>query len=380
MHSTLQPTGMPLARPRSRTGLVACVVLVAAVTFLSLYISAAIFLSVALTSLINLIGLAAAIALWTLPRKWLRITAMVVLGAIVALQLWLGFDLLAFCLLSIVGAMGLRRFKTWWLYVATGLVALISGWSGITLSLNRTLVPQLFTDAVPDLDLNTPPLIASCTIALVALVFLGIGIWRFALHIDVLAVALFVAAGAHLAGAVLSFYAIGLPMMLAELFPHVYEFDEESYSMASAGLSFLAMRSKDIVIGALFPIVLGIAGIVRLARQPSFSLRGAPRFEASVEVAALTALALLLPGGGLLLLAFIGDNNPLQLLLPVLIDLGGLVLWGIAVFAWWRHMDVAREEYSPGGELTRTNLVVTLLLAATPLILAALNLGFAAIP
>src|SRR5690625_3963416 len=112
MHSTLQPTGMPLARPRSRTGLVACVVLVAAVTFLSLYISAAIFLSVALTSLINLIGLAAAIALWTLPRKWLRITAMVVLGAIVALQLWLGFDLLAFCLLSIVGAMGLRRFKT----------------------------------------------------------------------------------------------------------------------------------------------------------------------------------------------------------------------------------------------------------------------------
>ena len=68
--------------------------------------------------------------------------------------------------------MGLRRFKTWWLYVATGLVALISGWSGITLSLNRTLVPQLFTDAVPDLDLNTPPLIASCTIALVALVFL----------------------------------------------------------------------------------------------------------------------------------------------------------------------------------------------------------------
>src|SRR5690625_1634320 len=96
MHSTLQPTGMPLARPRSRTGLVACVVLVAAVTFLSLYISAAISLSVALTSLINLIGLAAAIALWTLPRKWLRITAMVVLGAIVALQLWLGFDLLAF--------------------------------------------------------------------------------------------------------------------------------------------------------------------------------------------------------------------------------------------------------------------------------------------
>src|SRR5699024_11871643 len=61
------------------------------------------------------------------------------------------------------------------------------GWSGITLSLNRTLVPQLFTDAVPDLDLNTPTLIASCTIALVALVFLGIGIWRFALHIDVLA-------------------------------------------------------------------------------------------------------------------------------------------------------------------------------------------------
>src|SRR5699024_4902551 len=80
MHSTLQPTGMPLARPRSRTGLVACVVLVAAVTFLSLYISAAIFLSVALTSLINLIGLAAAIALWTLPRKWLRSTAMGVRG------------------------------------------------------------------------------------------------------------------------------------------------------------------------------------------------------------------------------------------------------------------------------------------------------------
>src|SRR5699024_4354680 len=108
--------------------------------------------------------------------KWLRITAMVVLGAIVALQLWLGFDLLAFCLLSIVGAMGLRRFKTWWLYVATGLVALISGWSGITLSLNRTLVPQLFTDAVPDLDLNTPPLIVYCTIATEDLISLGLGV------------------------------------------------------------------------------------------------------------------------------------------------------------------------------------------------------------
>src|SRR5690625_7837849 len=112
MHSTLQPSCMPLARPRSCSVLVASVVHVEAVTFLSLYISAAIFLSVALTSLINLIVLAAAIALWTLPRKWLRITAMVVLGAIVALQLWLGFDLLAFCLLSIVGALGLRRLKT----------------------------------------------------------------------------------------------------------------------------------------------------------------------------------------------------------------------------------------------------------------------------
>src|SRR5699024_9198395 len=166
MHSTLQPTGMPLARPRSRTGLVACVVLVAAVTFLSLYISVAIFLSAALTSLINLIGLAAAIALWTRPRQWLRITAMVVLGVIVGLRLWLGFDLLAFCLLSIVGAMGLRRFKTWWLDVATGLVALISGWSGITLSLSRPLAPQLFTGAVPDLDLITTTLLDSCTIAL----------------------------------------------------------------------------------------------------------------------------------------------------------------------------------------------------------------------
>src|SRR5699024_11362876 len=71
----------------------------------------------------------------------------------------------------------------------------------------------------------------------ISLVFLGIGIWRFALHIDVLAVALFVAAGAHLAGAVLSFYAIGFPMMLAELFPHVYELDRKSTRLNSSHVS-----------------------------------------------------------------------------------------------------------------------------------------------
>lgn len=375
-----RPSDRPATRPRSRIGFAACVALVVATAFLSLYISAAIFLTVALTSLINVVGLAAAITVWVLPWKWMRIAALALLGAIVALQFGLGFDLLAFALLSIVGAMALTRFRASWLYIATGLITLTTGWSGITLALNRNLVPQLFTEMVPALDLNMPPLLASYTITIVALVFLGIGAWRLALLVDVFAIALFIAAAAHLVGAVLSFYALSVPMLLAEVFPTVYEFHEDSYAMMNSAISMVSMRAKDVIIGVLFPLALGIAGLVRIARQPRFALRGTPTMSASPVVAALTAVALLLPASGLLFLAFLSDLNPLQLFLPWVIDLGGLLLWIVAVIAWMLHTAPARAEYVPGGDLARTDLVVTLVLAATPLILPVLDIGFAFIP
>lgn len=356
------------------------VVLVVAIVFLSLYISASIFLSVALTSLINVVGLVAALALWRIPRRALFIADAVLLGAIMILQVAVGFDLLALCLLGIVGVLALTRWQSAWLYLATGLVVVTAGWTGVTMGLNQNLVPRLFTEAVPGISLHLPPLVASLVMIAVALGLLTVGTWRVALRLDFFALALFVAAVAHLAAGVLGFVAMSLPSMLAEALPAVYSYDDESLAHLSVMISTLRMNAKGVMMAGIIPLALVIASIVRLARQPTFALRGAPTLPSSPRVALLTGVALAVPGLQILLLSLLGDDNPLQLVLPFTIDGSSLVLWIIAVVVWWGHTPLVRAGYAPGGDLTRSDRAATLLLAAAPGLLAVLDLGLTFIP
>lgn len=386
MHS---PSVAPAAPPRGlaaqllhrpHPGKVLHLVLVAAISALLLYVAAAILVDVPISSVLTVIGLAAALLLWRLPRGVLLIADAVVLG-LVALVLYVaGLDLISWCLAGIVGTLALRRYTRGWLYLVTGFVVLASGWSSVTMALNEGLVPRLITEAVPELDLHLPVLGLGLLMMAVALGFLTAGTWKFALHIDVLALALFVAAAAHLAAGVLGFMSMSLPMMLADLLPNVYSFDEESHAMTSSMIATLQMSSKGLIMGALIPLALGVAGVVRLVRQPSLAPRGAPLQPTSVIVAALTAVALAVPGFLILVLSLAGDDNPLQILLPFVIDGVGLALWIVAVIAWWRHTDVVRSRYAPGGDMTGTDLAVTLALAAAPGLLALLDLGLAFVP
>lgn len=380
MHSALQQADRPVTHPRSRIGFAVYTVLLVAASFLSLYISASIFLSVAVTSLLNVIGVAAAYGLWLLPRKGLRITAMVILGAIVVLEYSLGFDAFAFCLLTIVGALALMRFQATWLYFATGAVALLTGNSGITMSRNENLVPRLFTEAVPAIDLHAPSMLASVLMTLAAMVLLSVGTWRVAQRLDVLAVALIVAAGANMAAAYLGFVSPVVTMLLGQAFPDIYEFDPESASMTGSMLPMLTMRAKDIIIGILTPIGMIIIGIVRLVRQRNAPRRGRLHLDTSPIVTALTAVALGVPTVVMLAFVFVDIYNPVHLVMPLLIDLGAFVLWVIAVIAWWLHTSPARAQYAPCNALTRADLIVTLVLASTPMIIAALDVAFAFIP
>lgn len=386
MHS---PSVAPAAPPRGlaaqllhrpHSGKVLHLVLVAAISALLLYVAAAILVDVPISSVLTVIGLAAALLLWRLPRGVLLIADAVVLGLVALVLYFAGLDLISWCLAGIVGTLALRRYTRGWLYLVTGFVVLASGWSSVTMALNEGLVPRLITEAVPGLDLHLPVLGLGLLMMAVALGFLTAGTWKFALHIDVLALALFVAAAAHLAAGVLGFMSMSLPMMLADLLPNVYSFDEESHAMTSSMIATLQMSSKGLIMGALIPLALGVAGVVRLVRQPSLALRGAPLQPTSVIVAALTAVALAVPGLLILVLSLAGDDNPLQILLPFVIDGVGLALWIVAVIAWWRHTDVVRSRYAPGGDMTGTDLAVTLALAAAPGLLALFDVGLAFVP
>lgn len=302
------------------------------------------------------------------------------LGLIALVLYAVGLDLISFCLAGIVGTLALRRYTRGWLYLVTGFVVLASGWSSVIMARNEGLVPRLFSEAVPGIDLHLPVLVLGLAMMAAGLVFLAAGTWKFALHIDVLAIALFVAAAAHLAAGLLGIVSMTLPKMLADLLPGVYSFDEDSYAMTSTMLSTLQLSSKALIMGALIPLALVIAGVVRLVRQPSVSYRGAPLQPTSALVAALTAVALAVPGVLVLVLALSGDDNPLQVILPFVIDGLALVLWIIAVIVWWRHTDVVRSRHAPGGDVTSTDLVVTLVLAAAPGILAVFEIALAFIP
>lgn len=355
-------------------------VLAAVMSVLLLYVAAAIVLSAPLAALLTVIGLAAALVLWRLPRGVLLIADAVVLGLVALALFSAGLDLIAFCLAGIVGTLALRRYSRGWLYLVTGFVVWASGWSSVTVALNEGLVPRLFTEAVPALDLHLPVMLSGLLMLGVGTLFLAVGTWKLALHLDVLALALFVAAAAHLAAGVLGFASMSLPMMLADLLPTVYSFDEESYAMTSSMIAMLQLSSKGLIMGALIPLALVVAGVVRLVRQPSRSFRGAPLQPTSLLVATLTGVALAVPGLLILVLGLSGDDNPLQVILPFVIDGVGLALWIVAVIAWWRHTDVVRLRYAPGGDMTGTDLVVTLALAGAPGLLAAFDIALAFLP
>lgn len=116
---------------------------------------------------------------------------------------------------------------------------------------------------------------------------------------------------------VLGFMSATLPMMLADLLPTVYSFEEDSHAMTSSMIATLQMSSKALIMGAVIPFV---------------------------------------------------------------IDGAGLSLWIVAVIAWWRHTYVMRSGYAVGGDMTGTDLAVTLVLAAAPGLLAVFDIGLAFVP
>ncbi|WP_068401791.1 hypothetical protein [Kribbia dieselivorans] len=370
-------SGMPVGDAR---GKLAYRVLAAAMAGLCLYIAAAILIDVPVSSLLTVIGVAAALMLWRLPSGARQIADAVVLGLVVIALYTTGLDLLSILLVGMVGALALTRSAPAWLLLATGVVGVAAGWSSITVAMNRMLVPRLIVESVPGIDLHLPVMLLGLLTVAISVGLVAVATWRFALRIDLLAIALFVAAGSHFVAGLLGLVSVTVPMLLADLFPGVYSFDEESAAGYSAMFTVLAMRQADIFMIAVAPLVFGVAAIVRLVRQPTFALRGVALRPTSVTVAGLTALALAVPGALMVALALMDANNPLQVALPFVIDGVALLLWVIAAVAWWHHMAPVREKHAPGGDVTTTDLAVTLVLAAAPGLLAVFDLALAFVP
>lgn len=367
-----------LRRPRSGHPL--HLVLAGVISVLLLYVAAAILPGAPLGALLTVIGLVAALALWRLPRRALLIADAAVLALIALLLATAGLELIAFCLAGIVGTLALRRHPRGWLHVVTGAVVLVSGQAGVTAALNGALVPELFTEAVPWLDLHLPVLVLGLLMMAGGAWLLAIGAWKLALRLDVLAIALVVAAAAHVTAGVLGFVSLTLPMMLAEMLPGIYEFDEDSLQMTSSMIATLQLGTRSLVMGALIPLALVIMAIARLLRQPRITPHGAPLQPTSVVVAVLTGIALAVPGALILVLALSDADSPLQIALPFVIDIVGFILWIVAVIAWWRHSELVRIDHAPGGDMTSTDLVVTLVLAAVPGLLAVFDIALAFVP
>ncbi|MGY5766553.1 hypothetical protein ACXET9_15305 [Brachybacterium sp. DNPG3] len=366
-------------RPRSRRRL-GPRVLVVAVSILLLVVAAGISLAAPLSTLLTLIGLVAALLLRHLPRTGLQIAAGVVVGAVAAIEWAAGIEIISFSLAVIVGANALLRWPRGWLYVVTGALTVMVGNSTAVTANNEGFWPRLITEAVPGIDLHLPVLLLGLVILVIGLGLLAIGTWRAALHLDVLAIALFVAAIAHLAASYLGLMAMQLPMLLAELLPGVYSFDEESLAMKAVMIQTLQMNGKGIVQGLLIPLVMIILAAVRLLRQRGFAIGSAPLQPTSTAVAVLTGVALAVPGLLILILGLAGDDDLVQIILPFIIDGLAFVLWLVAVVAWWRHTALVRELRAPGGDVTAADLGLTLVLACVPALLAAFDVALAFIP
>lgn len=96
-------------RRRPQPGKPLHLVLAAAMSVLLTYVAAAIVIDVPISSLLTVIGLAAALLLWRLPRGALLIADAMVLGLVVLVLYVVGLDLVSYCLAGIVGTLGLRR-------------------------------------------------------------------------------------------------------------------------------------------------------------------------------------------------------------------------------------------------------------------------------
>lgn len=114
------------------------------------------------------------------------------------------------------------------------------------------------------------------------------------------------------------------------------------------------------------------------AAPPSASRRlpGSPRGGGWMHLALVGVSSMLL----VYIAASIVLTVPLAELLTLLGLAGALLLWAVAVVAWWRNTDALRSVYAPGGDVTRTDLVVTLLLAAAPGLLAMFDIALVFIP
>ena len=227
------------------------------------------------------------------------------------------------------------------------------GQSTLILGLNEDLVPPLITEALPNVNLHLP-VVAMAVVALVGgVIFFGAGVWKALLRLDVLAVPLLFAAGAHVAAAYFGFMAMG-----------------------AGSFELIGTRGSDLIKGALVPVVFVVIALVRLVRQPRTAYVAPYRQPLPVSFVALTGITLVVPAVLILILGLSDANSGAQLL-SLVIDPLALVLWIVAVVVWWRDTSPARSDRAPGRALSDAYLAVTLLLASAPGVLAAFDLDLA---
>lgn len=377
-HSELSESRALRARRTSSRWVIVFLAVATALT--SLYSTAAIATTVPLTALLNVLAVVSAIVVWKVPGIAGRIAVGAVIACVVAVEMWLGFGALWFWILTITAATAAGRYPHPGVFVGAGCMGIWSASHVFTLVQNRNLVPELYVEAVPWLDFYLPLILLSTIMVVLSLVVAAVGVWDLAMCVDLLTVALLVAAGSHVVAAVIGFFSLALPDLLATIAPDVYTLDQGSVTILSSLFGMLGMRGKQIVTGALVPLGLGVAGIVRRMRR--LGARPAPllHHSSSKPVAVMTAVAASTPCLAMLPLSFVGGDNLLQLIAPPLIDLLGLALWVIAAVLWWAHTRDIRRNGSPGWAVPLMDVMSTLVLASTPAIIALFNMAVAFIP
>lgn len=249
------------------------------------------------------------------------------------------------------------------------MLLLMCGQSTLILGLNEDLVPPLITEALPNVNLHLP-VVAMAVVALVGgVIFFGAGVWKALLRLDVLAVPLLFAAGAHVAAAYFGFMAMGAGSLESGT-------DGETLSTYLMMFELIGTRGSDLIKGALVPVVFVVIALVRLVRQPRTAYVAPYRQPLPVSFVALTGITLVVPAVLILILGLSDANSGAQLL-SLVIDPLALVLWIVAVVVWWRDTSPARSDRAPGRALSDAYLAVTLLLASAPGVLAAFDLALA---
>lgn len=338
-------------------------------SILLLYIAASIFLGVPLSGLLTVIGLVFVFVALRTRKRALGITALVIVGIVAAVLVWAGLELIALYFGAMIATGALARCARGWLYLVSGMLLLMCGQSTLFLGLNEGLVPPLIMEALPNINLHLPVVVMAVVVLVGGIIFFGTGVWKALLRLDVLAVPLLFAAGAHVAAAYFGFMAMGVSSL--ESTP-----DGETLSTYLMMFELIGTRGSDLIKGALVPVVLVVIALVRLARQPRTAYIDPYRQPMPVGFGVLTGIALAVPGVLILILGLADANSGAQLL-SLVIDPLAFVLWLVAVVVWWRDTSPTRSNRAPGRALTDTYLAVTLLLASAPGVLAAFDLALA---